>query len=178
MDIAEPALNTLKYNLKHTHPYTPATNVILGDIKELYEHLGTGDVDYEMQGHMVVETNKEVELRKKAPSLKDNNLVRETLSTINHIDVLAGGPPCQGFSMIGRAKKATLEERTKGFIDDPRNQLFKYYLKFAEKLSPKLVLIENVKGLASASGYRDLIENSLSKTGKFGYVTASKILKR
>ena len=78
--------------------------------------------------------------------------------------------------MIGRAKKATLEERTKGFIDDPRNQLFKYYLKFAEKLSPKLVLIENVKGLASASGYRDLIENSLSKTGKFGYVTASKIL--
>ena len=27
-DIAEPALNTLKYNLKHTHPYTPATNVI------------------------------------------------------------------------------------------------------------------------------------------------------
>ena len=175
-DIAEPALETLKYNLNNTHPSTPSDRVILGDIKELYEHLGTGDVDYEMQGHMVVETNKEVELRKKAPSLKDNNSVREILSTINHIDVLAGGPPCQGFSMIGRAKKATLEERTKGFIDDPRNQLFKYYLKFAEKLSPKLVLIENVKGLASASGYRDLIENSLSKTGKFGYVTASKIL--
>lgn len=175
-DIAEPALETLKYNLNNTHPNTPNDRVILGDIKELYEHLGAGDVDYEMQGHMVVETNKEVELRKKAPSLKDNNSVKETLSSINHVDVLAGGPPCQGFSMIGRAKKATLEERTKGFIDDPRNQLFKYFLKFAEKLSPKLVLIENVKGLASASSYRDLIENSLSNTGKFGYVTDSKIL--
>ncbi len=175
-DIAEPALNTLKYNLKHTHPKTNSERVVLGDIKELYEHLGTGQVDYEMQGHMVVETNREVELRKKAPSVKDNENVKTLLSGINHVDVLVGGPPCQGFSMIGRSKKANLEERTKGFIDDPRNQLFKYYLKFAEKLSPKLVLIENVKGLASASGYRDLIENSLKKTGEFGYDTSSKIL--
>ena len=43
----------------------------------------------------------------------------------------------------------TAEQRAKGFIDDPRNQLFKYYLKFAEKLNPKIVLIENVKGLVS-----------------------------
>ena len=175
-DIAEPALDTLKHNLKNTHPNTPQQNVVLGDIKELYEHLGTEIVDYEMQGHMVVQTNKEVELRKKAPSLKNDISSRKLLSEIKHVDVLAGGPPCQGFSMIGRAKKATLEDRTKGFIDDPRNQLFKYYLKFAEKLSPKLVLIENVKGLASASGYRDLIENSLANTGTYGYNTSSKIL--
>jgi DNA (cytosine-5)-methyltransferase 1 len=129
-----------------------------------------------MQGHMIIETNKEVQLRKKAPSIKDNDFLKNIVSKLNHIDVLIGGPPCQGFSMIGRSKKATLEERTKGFIDDPRNQLFKYYLKFAEKLSPKLVLIENVKGLASASGYRDLIENSLKDTGKFGYDTSSHIL--
>ena len=175
-DIAEPALNTLKHNLKLTHPETIAEKVILGDIKELYEHLDTGNVDYEMQGHMVIETNKEVELRKKAPSIRNNDNIKDVLSKITHVDVLAGGPPCQGFSMIGRAKKANLEERTKGFIDDPRNQLFKYYLKFAEKLNPKLVLIENVKGLASASGYRDLIENSLKNTGEIGYNTSSKIL--
>ncbi|MCL8007897.1 DNA cytosine methyltransferase [Gelidibacter japonicus] len=175
-DIAEPALDTLKYNLKNTHPETNQERVILGDIKELYEHLGTGNVDYEMQGHMVVETNKEIELRKRTPSVRNNETVKNTLLEISHVDVLVGGPPCQGFSMIGRSKKANLEERTKGFIDDPRNQLFKYYLKFAEKLSPKLVLIENVKGLASASGYRDLIENSLKITGELGYDTSSKIL--
>ena len=175
-DIAEPALNTLKNNLIKTHPDTDQDRVILGDIKELYEHLGNGDVTYDIQGHMVVETNKEVELRKKAPSIRGNDEVKNLLSGISHVDVLVGGPPCQGFSMIGRSKKATLVERTKGFIDDPRNQLFKYYLKFAEKLSPKLVLIENVKGLASASGYRDLIEKSLTDTGEYGYDTSSYIL--
>ena len=133
-DIAEPALNTLKKNLIKTHPNTDQDRVILGDIKELYEHLGNGDVTYDIQGHMVVETNKEVELRKKAPSIRGNDEVKNLLSGISHVDVLVGGPPCQGFSMIGRSKKATLVERTKGFIDDPRNQLFKYYLKFAEKL--------------------------------------------
>ena len=175
-DIAEPALNTLKKNLIKTHPDTDQDRVILGDIKELYEHLGNGDVTYDIQGHMVVETNKEVELRKKTPSVRGNDAIKNILSGITHVDVLAGGPPCQGFSMIGRSKKATLVERTKGFIDDPRNQLFKYYLKFAEKLSPKLVLIENVKGLASASGYRDLIEKSLTDTGEYGYDTSSYIL--
>jgi len=175
-DIAEPALNTLKNNLIKTHPDTDQDRVILGDIKELYEHLGNGDVTYDIQGHMVVETNKEVELRKKTPSVRGNDAIKNILSGISHVDVLAGGPPCQGFSMIGRSKKATLVERTKGFIDDPRNQLFKYYLKFAEKLSPKLVLIENVKGLASASGYRDLIEKSLTDTGEYGYDTSSYIL--
>ncbi|TXD54411.1 MULTISPECIES: DNA cytosine methyltransferase [unclassified Polaribacter] len=175
-DIAEPALNTLKKNLIKTHPKTNEDRVILGDIKELYEHLGNGDVIYDMQGHTVIETKKEVELRKKARSIKGNDAVKNILSGISHIDVLIGGPPCQGFSMIGRSKKATLQERTKGFIDDPRNQLFKYYLKFAEKLSPKLVLIENVKGLASASVYRDLIEKSLQVTGEYGYDTSSQIL--
>ncbi|APG66306.1 hypothetical protein LPB136_13395 [Tenacibaculum todarodis] len=175
-DIAEPALNTFKRNLKQTHPETNINRVILGDIKELYEHLGNGQVVYNLQGHMTIETNKESELRKKAPSIKDDSSVRELLSSIENVDVLVGGPPCQGFSMIGRSKKATLEERTKGFIDDPRNQLFKYYLKFAEKLSPKLVLIENVKGLASASAYRELIEESLKDTGEFGYDTSSCVL--
>lgn len=175
-DIAKPALDTLKHNLKITHPETDTKRVVLGDIRELYEHLCNGIVVYEMQGHMVVETSNEVAMRKKVPSIKKNNTIKEILSEISHVDVLAGGPPCQGFSMLGRPKKATLEERAQGFVDDPRNQLFKYYLKFAEKLSPKLVLIENVKGLASASGYRDLIENSLMNTGQYGYDTASEIL--
>ena len=60
--------------------------------------------------------------------------------------------------MIGRSKRGSKEERMKGFVDDPRNQLFMYFLKFVEKLNPKIVLIENVSGLGSASGYKDLIE--------------------
>lgn len=51
------------------------------------------------------------------------------------VDVLVGGPPCQGFSMAGRRQH-----------DDPRNQLFAQYLRLVEIVKPKVVLIENVRG--------------------------------
>jgi len=51
------------------------------------------------------------------------------------IDVLVGGPPCQGFSTAGRRRH-----------DDPRNQLFASYLEIVDILKPKAVLIENVRG--------------------------------
>ncbi len=54
---------------------------------------------------------------------------------IGKVDLLAGGPPCQGFSHAGRRRP-----------DDPRNQLFKAYLELVEVLQPRLLLIENVRG--------------------------------
>ena len=54
------------------------------------------------------------------------------------IDLLAGGPPCQGFSHAGRRRH-----------DDPRNDLFLAYLKLVNLLRPRLVLIENVRGFNS-----------------------------
>ena len=38
------------------------------------------------------------------------------------VDLLVGGPPCQGFSNVGRGKKKNVDE-SKEFVDDPRNQL-------------------------------------------------------
>jgi DNA (cytosine-5)-methyltransferase 1 len=52
------------------------------------------------------------------------------------IDLLAGGPPCQGFSSAGRRRPG-----------DPRNQLVKRYLEFVDAVRPKMVLIENVRGI-------------------------------
>lgn len=51
------------------------------------------------------------------------------------VDVIVGGPPCQGFSMAGRRQH-----------DDPRNHLFAQYLSLVELVKPKIVLIENVRG--------------------------------
>lgn len=51
------------------------------------------------------------------------------------IDVLVGGPPCQGFSSAGRRRH-----------DDPRNQLFASYLQIVDILKSKAVLMENVRG--------------------------------
>ena len=54
------------------------------------------------------------------------------------IDLLAGGPPCQGFSLAGKRD-----------VNDDRNTLFQYYLKIAQYIRPKIILMENVKLLTS-----------------------------
>jgi DNA (cytosine-5)-methyltransferase 1 len=55
------------------------------------------------------------------------------------IDLLAGGPPCQGFSLAGRRKS-----------NDPRNRLFRHYVRLVELLEPPFLLLENVKGISVA----------------------------
>lgn len=55
-----------------------------------------------------------------------------------NVDLLVGGPPCQGFSSAGRRRH-----------DDPRNKLFSSYLRLVRSLRPKAVLIENVRGFTS-----------------------------
>lgn len=174
-DIDKNAVDTFKHNLEITHPETKHDNVIHGDIKELYKDLGTTDVIEESYSHMSVQTKREESQKNKTANLTDDIKAEVVLSQIKSIDVLAGGPPCQGFSMIGRSKRATIEERAQGFVDDPRNQLFKYFLQFADVLNPKIILIENVKGLASASRYRDLIEEAVRTTGQ-SYILKSEIL--
>ena len=55
-----------------------------------------------------------------------------------NIDVIVGGPPCQGFSSANRWQKEN---------EDPRNKLFFEYLRFVDLLKPKAVVIENVRGI-------------------------------
>ncbi|MCM1262141.1 MAG: DNA cytosine methyltransferase [Butyrivibrio sp.] len=60
-------------------------------------------------------------------------------------DVIIGGPPCQGFSMAGARIR-------RGFIDDPRNYLFKHYFKVVKTVRPKVFVMENVKGIVTMQG--------------------------
>jgi len=60
---------------------------------------------------------------------------------IQDVDLFIGGPPCQGFSMANRQR----------LIDDPRNELYKYYLKLLELSNPKYFIMENVKGMMNKS---------------------------
>ena len=53
------------------------------------------------------------------------------------IDVVVGGPPCQGFSMANRQR----------LIDDPRNYLYKNYIEVVRRIQPKFFVMENVKGM-------------------------------
>ena len=74
------------------------------------------------------------------------------------VDLIVGGPPCQGFSNAGKGRRANTDKLYKDYIDDPRNQLFKYFLDFVDYYSPKAVIIENVKGLANSKNYRSLLK--------------------
>jgi len=57
------------------------------------------------------------------------------------VDIVIGGPPCQGFSSANQQR----------IIDDPRNELYKYYLKAVAALAPKFVVMENVRGMLSVA---------------------------
>lgn len=55
-------------------------------------------------------------------------------------EIIIGGPPCQGFSMAGARIR-------NGFIDDPRNYLFKHYFNIVKTVKPEIFIMENVKGI-------------------------------
>ena len=60
-------------------------------------------------------------------------------SKFDKITLVCGGPPCQGFSMANRQR----------IIDDPRNMLYKEYLKFLCSVRPAFFIMENVRGMQS-----------------------------
>ncbi|MBY0137379.1 DNA cytosine methyltransferase [Paracoccus yeei] len=66
------------------------------------------------------------------------------ISRPGELDVLTGGPPCQGFSRNG-VRQYQDEDRTARFYDDPRNHLYKDFLAVVRATRPKLVLVENVR---------------------------------
>ena len=70
----------------------------------------------------------------KVDSLKGNKTV----------DIIIGGPPCQAYSVAGRARMGKAVE------EDPRNELYKYYVQFLEKYNPKMFVFENVLGIITA----------------------------
>lgn len=81
----------------------------------------------------------------------------------NHsVDLIIGGPPCQAYSLVGRARR---EDGMKG---DRRNYLYVQYAKYLEKYQPKLFVFENVLGLKSA-GKGIYLENMKKLFDKKGY---------
>ena len=107
-------------------------------------------------------------------SVINEEIGKETLSDIfcqiddllesQEVDLIIGGPPCQAYSHIGRAR---CPNRMKG---DPRNNLYLFYAKFLKRYKPKYFVFENVPGLLSATdkdgkSYLKLMENLFRKHG-------------
>lgn len=101
------------------------------------------------------------------PELPENSVLKEDIRKIvdniddyvkEDIDIVVGGPPCQSFSSANQRR----------IIDDPRNELYKYYIEAIKKICPKFVLMENVKGMLSVANQvvEDYKSIRIEKNGK------------
>ncbi len=91
--------------------------------------------------------------------IRDNAIKKRIvdLSIKNKVNMIVGGPPCQGFSLKGK----------KMGLDDPRNFLFIEYLHLVRDIKPEVFVIENVKSLMSTSNgwFKNQIVNEIEKMG-------------
>ena len=68
---------------------------------------------------------------------------------ISRVDVIIGGPPCQAYSLVGRAQSSHMKVPMN---EDPRNDLYKLYARFLKQYQPEMFVFENVMGIESANG--------------------------
>ncbi|MCX6320113.1 MAG: DNA cytosine methyltransferase [Bacteroidetes bacterium] len=85
------------------------------------------------------------------------SLLKELKIKQGEVDVLIGGPPCQGFSTAGPR-----------FWDDPRNHLLKQYVRALEIIQPKWFLMENVEGLLTSNN-GEYVSETVKAFIKLGY---------
>ena len=84
----------------------------------------------------------------------------DALLRYDTVDIVIGGPPCQGFSMANRQR----------LIDDPRNQLYRNYVEVVDMVQPRFFVMENVKGMLSVAN--EVIEDF----NNIGYSVTAKVL--
>ena len=89
--------------------------------------------------------------------------IDELLGEKGEVDLIIGGPPCQAYSVAGRARMANM----KPVKADPRNFLYVQYAQFLRKYKPKMFVFENVLGLLSAKNGEHLrnIRRIVEKSG-------------
>lgn len=97
--------------------------------------------------------------------------IREYLDD-NKVDVIIGGPPCQGFSTIGHRVSSNPEKRNQ---KDPRNELVLTYARIINEIRPKFIVMENVKGILTLEKGAYL-NNVLSILAKAGYDVEYKLI--
>lgn len=128
--------------------------------------VGANDIDPEMAWHYKVNLNPKHYFLCPIRDLLTKDLPDELFG----IDILDGSPPCSTFSMAGSREKAWGKSKhfREGQAKQVLSDLFFDFLEFAERLKPKVIIAENVKGmiLGNAKGYCKLI---MSRFREMGY---------
>lgn len=88
----------------------------------------------------------------------DINSLIEELAGYEDVDLVIGGPPCQGFSVAGKMD-----------LDDPRSKLIWSYANVIEKVRPRAFIMENVKALGEIDKWKEIRTSLLQRFRKLGY---------
>ncbi len=135
---------------------------------------GQSEIYYD---YLKSETKNKEELWKKVPENLINSVINKEISEKSlpeifevidrelgdkEVDVIIGGPPCQAYSVAGRARDPH------GMKKDQRNFLYKYYVEFLKRYQPKMFVFENVPGILTAKNGVHL-ENIFKAVRKAGY---------
>lgn len=158
--------NNRKDALNFIDLFSGAGGFGIGFEKAGFEHLLSSDFD-DAVAKTFIHNNKSVPFVKGDLSSPNTfNKIKEIIGS-KTVDVIVGGPPCQGFSMFG--KRRFVKSKSHDPFDDIRNDLIFTYLNYVEEYKPKWFLMENVAGLVNlASGY--YLEKFIEKVKELGYL--------
>ncbi|RDC57573.1 DNA (cytosine-5-)-methyltransferase [Pedobacter chinensis] len=132
----------MKNGLKYVDLFSGAGGFSLGFDKMGFQNLFSVDIEksfcetyqYNFSGHQLIQ--------KDICALSDAEI--KYYQENNEVDVVIGGPPCQGFSIAGNIGRK--------FADDPRNRLFKEFVRVVKIIEPKFFVMENVARLYNHNG--------------------------
>ncbi|WP_263081192.1 DNA cytosine methyltransferase [Endozoicomonas sp. Mp262] len=134
----------------------------------LFSGAGGMDVGFVNAGFEPVWANDIDKDACKTYSLNHGNIIRcgcvedwmHELNSIDDIDCVFGGPPCQGFSVAGKMD-----------LNDPRSQLVMSFMEVVRRVKPKCFVMENVKSLALLSKFESFRSELRRKANEYGYLT-------
>jgi DNA (cytosine-5)-methyltransferase 1 len=86
----------------------------------------------------------------------------------SQVDVIVGGPPCQAFARVGRAKLREVADHPEAFLQDARGNLYLRYLHYVNKLKPIALLMENVPDVLNYGGH-NVAEETCEILSDMGY---------
>lgn len=142
--------------------------------EEVYESYLAGEINRQKFYDSVPESLLQSVLNYEISKKNINKIFDEVDSILNgsSIDLIVGGPPCQAYSLVGRARDE------KGMQGDKRNYLYILYAEFLKKYKPKYFVFENVLGLLSAKDKDGILHFSKMRKlfKKCGYTTEYKVL--
>jgi DNA (cytosine-5)-methyltransferase 1 len=127
-----------------------------------HDHYSCESLKMRMKHYGFLGTNSNI-IKK---DIRDKNIIKKIENELkgSSVDVILGGPPCQSFSSLGRAKDVN------SMKNDPRNYLFENYEKILNHFKPSIFLFENVTGLLTAKFNNkkviDVIKKKLGKNYK------------